>query len=132
MPGKLGDKVTLELPMPVRRVVANEKVEADRGRVALMRGPLVYCVEGADVAGGKVNNLVLLDDVALATKFRSDLLGGVEVINGEVQAVEDKDAKAVAKSVEFTAIPYYAWAHRGKGEMAVWLARTPEAIGDEL
>jgi DUF1680 family protein len=54
-----GDRVTLELPMPVRRVVANEKVEADRGRVALMRGPLVYCVEGADVAGGRVSDLVL-------------------------------------------------------------------------
>ena len=77
-----GDKVTLELPMPVRRVVANEQVEADRGRVALMRGPLVYCVEGADVAGVKVSDLVLRDDAPLATEFRSDLLGGVQVITG--------------------------------------------------
>jgi len=114
-----GDKVKLELPMPVRRVIANEKVEADRGRVALMRGPMVFCVEGADVAGGKVNDLVLPDDAPLASEFRSDLLAGVQVITGE--------ARRVGESVNFTAIPYFAWANRAKGEMAVWLARTIDA-----
>ena len=65
--------------MPVRRVIANDKVENDRGRVALLRGPLVFCVEGADVPGGKVNDLVLPDEAPLASEFRSDLLGGVQV-----------------------------------------------------
>ena len=126
-----GDKVTLEMPMPVRRVVANEQVEADRGRVALMRGPLVYCVEGADVAGGKVSDLVLKDDAPLATEFRSDLLGGVQVITGNAQRAGSKESAAATAMVPFTAIPYYAWAHRGKGEMAVWLARTPQVSGEE-
>jgi len=126
-----GDKVTLDLPMPVRRVVANEKVKADRGRVALMRGPLVFCVEGVDVAGGKVSDLVLPDDAPLATEFRSDLLGGVQVITGEAEHAAANDQAAATEKVHFTAIPYYAWANRAKGEMAVWLARTPAAANDE-
>jgi len=126
-----GDKVTLKLPMPVRRVVANEQVEADRGRVALMRGPLVFCVEGADVVGGKVSDLVLKDDAPLATEFRSDLLGGVQVITGNANRADSKESPAATAMVPFTAIPYYAWAHRGKGEMAVWLARTPQVSGEE-
>jgi uncharacterized protein len=126
-----GDTVTLDLPMPVRRVVANEKVEADRGRVALMRGPLVFCVEGVDVAGGKANNLVLPDDAPLATEFRSDLLGGVQVITGEAERATAKDQTADSEKVRFTAIPYYAWANRAQGEMAVWLARTPAVAGEE-
>lgn len=118
-----GDRVTLDLPMPVRRVTASENVENDRGRVALLRGPLVFCVEGADVAGGKVDDLVLADNALLASNFRSDVLGGVQVITG--------DAQRAGELVKFTAIPYYAWANRGKGEMAVWLARTPDAAREE-
>ena len=106
-----------------RRVIANEKVENDRGRVALLRGPLVFCVEGADVAGGKIDDLILPDDAALSSEFRSDLLGGVQVVTGE--------ARRGVERVKLTAIPYYAWANRGKGEMAVWLPRTSAAIGDE-
>jgi hypothetical protein len=126
-----GDKVALELPMPVRRVVANEQVEADRGRVALMRGPLVYCLEGVDVAGGKVRELALPDDAPLATEFRSDLLGGVQVITGEAEPAAANDRSTASAPVHFTAIPYYAWANRAQGEMAVWLARTREAANDE-
>jgi DUF1680 family protein len=111
-----GDTVTLDLPMPVRRVIANEKVEADRGRVALMRGPIVYCVEGTDVEGGKARELILDDKVPLATEFRGDLLGGVQVISG------------IAGKTPFTAVPYCTWANRTKGEMAVWLARTPDSV----
>jgi hypothetical protein len=126
-----GDKVTLDLPMPVRRVVANEQVEADRGRVALMRGPLVFCVEGVDVAGGKVGDLMLPDDAPLATEFRSDLLGGVQVITGEAEHVSAKDQSTTSARVPFRAIPYYAWANRAKGEMAVWLARTAVAAHED-
>jgi hypothetical protein len=126
-----GDKVALELPMPVRRVVANERVEADRGRVALMRGPLVFCVEGVDVADGKVSDLALPDDAPLATEFRSDLLGGVQVITGEAEHAAAKDRAAASAPVRFTAIPYYAWANRAQGAMAVWLTRTREAANDE-
>ncbi|HPW17511.1 MAG TPA: glycoside hydrolase family 127 protein [Candidatus Aminicenantes bacterium] len=119
-----GDVVELSLPMPVRRVVAHEAVEADRGRVAIERGPLVYCAEGAD-NGGRASNLVLPDGAALAAEPRPDLLGGVVVVTGEAEAVSEKAGRTVTEKRPITLIPYYAWANRGKGEMAVWLAREP-------
>ena len=131
------DVVTLELPMPVRRVVAHVDVEADRGRVALMRGPVVYCIEWPDVHGGQVHNLVLPDDKPLASEFRKELLGGVQLITGAVYRIrEGSEAQTgggskripFTEEITFSAIPYYAWAHRGPGEMAVWLARTADAL----
>jgi DUF1680 family protein len=121
---KAGDVVELSLPMPVRRVVANEAVEADRGLVAVERGPLVYCAEWPD-NGGRVSNLVLPDGAALTAEMKPDLLGGVVVIKGEGEAVVEKAGKVVGENKAVTLIPYYAWANRGKGEMAVWLAREP-------
>jgi len=112
-----GDLVELNLPMPIRRVVAHENAEADRGRVALQRGPLVYCVEHPDVPDGNVHGLMLPDDAPLQEAWREDLLGGVQVIRGQMPRASG------GGEVEFTAIPYYAWAHRGPGEMAVWLRR---------
>jgi hypothetical protein len=110
------------MPMPVRRVLAHEAVEADRGRVAVERGPLVYCAEWPD-NDGRVSNLVLPDGAALAAEARPDLLGGVVIIKGEAEAVSEKAGKIVSEKKPVTLIPYYAWANRGKGEMAVWLAR---------
>ncbi len=101
-----GDQVRLLLPMPVRRIVADARVEADRGRVALQRGPLVYCLESPDNPGLHVREAVLPPELPLTADFRRDELGGVVVIRGG----------------HLTAIPYYAWANRGKAEMAVWLA----------
>jgi len=121
---KAGDVIELQLPMPVRRVAAHDAVKADEGRVALERGPIVYCAEAAD-NGGHVLNLVLPDNARLSTEHRSDLLGGVTVIRGQALGAERGEDKSVhAAPVEFTAIPYYAWSHRGIGEMAVWLAHT--------
>ena len=119
---KAGDVVELSLPMPVRRVAANEAVEADRGRVAIERGPLVYCAEWTD-NDGRVSNIVLADGAQLAIEARPDLLGGVVVIKGDAEAVSEKAGKIVSEKKPVTLIPYYAWANRGKGEMAVWLAR---------
>jgi uncharacterized protein len=121
------DIVTLELPMPVRRVLCDERVEADRGKAALQRGPLVYCVEWPDVENGKVVNLVLSDAAELTVAREEELLGGISVLRGEVSSTEwsgSGEAREVrSDTIPFTAIPYYAWAHRGRGEMAVWLAR---------
>jgi DUF1680 family protein len=127
---KPGDIVTVDLPMETQRILCNDKVEANRGRVALQRGPIVYCVEHPDVAGGKVANLVLPDDAPLTTKHRDELLQGVTVISGTARSVGRKQdgAGKQVEPVKFTAIPYYAWSHRGKGPMAVWLARTPDAV----
>ena len=83
---KAGDVVELSMPMPVRRVVAHEAVEADRGLVAVERGPLVYCAEWTD-NDGRVSNLVLPDGAALTAEMRPDLLNGVVVITGEAEAV---------------------------------------------
>src|SRR5207237_8162234 len=79
---KKGDVIELNLPMPVRRVVANEQVAADRGRVAIQRGPIVYAAEWADNPNGKVRNLMLPDATRLTAEFRPALLNGVEVVKG--------------------------------------------------
>jgi len=113
-----GDTIELELPMPVRRVVAHEKVEANVGKVAIERGPIVYCAEAVD-NGGHVLDLVLPDDAPLETEFRQDMLGGVTVVTGTARALARNAAAASER--DFVAIPYYAWSHRGVGEMAVWL-----------
>jgi DUF1680 family protein len=105
-----GDVVELTLPMPVRRVVGHSKIAATRGKVALERGPLVYCLEGIDNAG-KALGQSLQDDAKISVKWQPDLLHGVNVLRA-------KQGKS-----ELTFVPYYAWAHRGVGEMAVWLTR---------
>ncbi|MEN6425469.1 MAG: glycoside hydrolase family 127 protein [Phycisphaerales bacterium] len=120
-----GDTIELNLPMPVRRIVADERVTADLGRVALQRGPLVYCAEWCDQPGKRALNLLLPDNARLEPQWRSDLLGGVMTLRGRIQALLDD---GTLREQNFTAIPYYAWAHRGPGEMAVWLARDREAL----
>ncbi len=123
-----GDIVEVNLPMPVRRVVAHETVEADRERVALQRGPIVYAAEWPDNAEGKVRNLVLADASPLKSEFRADLLNGVQVITGRAVALKTDEKGAVQKNEQaFTAIPYATWANRGRGEMIVWIPRT-EAV----
>jgi len=117
-----GDVVDLHLPMPVRRVVAHEAVKADQARVAIERGPLVYTAEFVD-NGGRVTNLVLDDQAPLEFQARPALLGGVTVITGRATALKMRNGETVREAAPLTLIPYYAWAHRGKGEMAVWLAR---------
>lgn len=122
---KSGDVIDLALPMPVRRVVANEQVAADRGRVALQRGPVVYCAEWPDNPNGKVRNLLLAGDAKLTAEFRPDLLNGVTVIRSKAYGlVRDAQGQVVKNPQEFTAIPYYAWANRGPGQMLVWIPAT--------
>ena len=119
---KKGDVIELNLAMPVRRVAANDQVAADRGRVAIQRGPIVFAAEWADNANGKVRNLMLPDTTALKAEFQPALLNGVEVVKGKAVALaRDAQGKVNRTEQEFTAIPYYAWANRGKGEMIVWL-----------
>jgi len=122
-----GDVIDLDLPMPIHKVVAHENVLDDRGRLALERGPLVYCVEWPD-NGGSALNLIVEDNASFKAEFQPGLLNGVTVLKGEVEAlVRDEDGVSV-KTVphDLVAIPYYSWANRGMGEMAVWMARNPE------
>jgi len=150
---KSGDVIDLSLPMVVKRVVANDQVVEDAGKVALERGPVVYCVEWPD-NGGRALNLVLPDSAKLTAEIRPGLLKGVVTIRGTAEVVEPgpvaKAAVAGGRAVkgvkpaapgtkaaapasrtagvppatkEFIAIPYYGWANRGDGEMTVWLRR---------
>ncbi len=124
---KKGDEVRLSLPMPIRRLVAIDSVEADRGKVSIQRGPLVYCVEWPDNEGGRVLNLMLERDEPLSGGFEKDLLHGIYSISGKGKSV--KRTSETALDVEETGlklIPYYSWAHRGAGEMMVWI---PEEAG---
>jgi DUF1680 family protein len=117
---KMGDVVVLDLPMDIRRVVANNKVEDDRGKVALQRGPIVYCAEWPDNEG-MVSNILLPDNVNLTSEHKPEMLNGVTIIKGEVSAIRvNSDTDVSTGRQPFIAIPYYAWAHRGKGEMIVW------------
>ena len=119
-----GDVLTLNLAMPVRRVVAHARVADDVGRVALERGPVVYCFEGVDNQD-KVFQLVVPDDVAFASQVRPDLLGGVTVLCGAGQAaVRRPDGSVATEPAALTAIPYYAWCNRGAGQMQVWMPCT--------
>jgi DUF1680 family protein len=118
---KKGDTIEINLPMPVRRVAANDQVAADRGRVALQRGPMVYAAEWPDNPGGKVRHLMLPDRAPLMTEFKPALLNGVTVVKSRAIALAyDSQGKIVKTEQDFTAIPYYAWANRGRGQMLVW------------
>jgi hypothetical protein len=123
-----GDTIDLDLPMPIRRIAADGEVAADRGRLALERGPIVYAAEGVDSPTHKVRNLLLPASAKLTAEFRSDLLNGVEVVNGTAESLAyDAQGKVEQRSVKFTAIPYYAWANRGRDEMLVWIPDTESA-----
>ncbi len=124
---KKGDVIRLSLPMPVQRVYADPHVKADVGRVALQRGPIVYCLEGVD-NDGRVRNLCLPKGSKLSEKFAKDLLGGVTIIQGEALAVARPKEKLETEKVSFKAVPYFAWDNRRPGEMIVWLAEEPEGV----
>ena len=121
---KPGDMIEATFRMPIRRILANPAVKDDVGKAALERGPIVYCAEWPD-NGGRVSNLVLEAKAPLDAERRDNLLNGVTVIKGEATALYEgkKGGPPLSKKQQFVAIPYYAWAHRGEGEMTVWLAR---------
>jgi uncharacterized protein len=118
---KKNDIVEVKLPMGVERVVANANVKDDIGKVALQRGPIIYCAEWAD-NNGRAANFIMPDAATFTTSYKADLLNGVEVIQTTVPAVEVNANGQAVQTVQkpFTAIPYYAWANRGKGEMMIW------------
>ena len=121
-----GDTIELNLPMPIRRVVANPNVKDDRGRIAIERGPVVYCFEGADNPKG-VTSLILPSSAKLQSEYHGDLLEGIVTITGRGQILQTgQNGEKVVEDVDVVAIPYYAWAHRGMNEMAVWVLESAE------
>ena len=124
---KKGDKITMNLPMPVKEVMANNALHNDSNKVALQRGPIMYCGEWKDNAG-KVSNISIPHNTKFKTMYEGALLNGVTVIKAEVFKTDSLSGNV--KKAEFTAIPYYSWANRGKGEMMIWFPQN--AIGKEL
>ena len=125
---KKGDVVRLSLPMDIRRVEASSNVKADQDKIALERGPIMYCAEWPDSPDGHVLDLIVPDKTQLTAEFKPNALGGVEMITGDVEKVKRGPNNEMETSpAKLTAIPYYAWANRGNGEMAVWLATKPTA-----
>jgi uncharacterized protein len=123
-----GDAVELALPMPVRRIASHVAVAGNAGRVALQRGPIVFCLEGVD-NDGCVFDLFIPDAEPLRADPRPDLLNGVVVLAGSAVSVsKDTSGKTVESPRPFRAVPYYAWANRGRTEMLVWLPRTAAAV----
>ena len=123
-----GDRVTLRLPMPPERVEAHPRVRQNAGRVALQRGPIVYCLEEID-NGRDLADLVLPPDAKIRVESGRKLFGGVPVLTARARRRDAKDwagnlyrpAASGMKSVAFKAIPYFLWANRSVGEMVVWI-----------
>lgn len=111
---KKGDRITYELPLEIRQLQSRPEVLANSDRIAIQRGPLVYCVEGADNEG-KVLQLALGSNPNFTTKDYRILDENVQAI--EFQAIDGQTPKTV------TAIPYYTWANRGQNEMMVWIPK---------
>ncbi|MCD8319121.1 MAG: glycoside hydrolase family 127 protein, partial [Paraprevotella sp.] len=124
---KAGDRVEVHFDMEPRVVKANPQVKADRGRVAVERGPLVYCAEWPDNDFDLVNVLANRRPV-FETVERPDLLYGLTEIRTDAQVLGyDKSGRLTTSDVRLTLIPYYAWAHRGAGNMDVWLPQDVDA-----
>ncbi len=117
---KKNDLVEVDLLMEVKRVVANENVKSDIGKVALQRGPIMYCAEWVD-NNSKTTNLIIPANTVFTSEFNPAILNGVMTLKAQVPAViiTNNDNSSTQKQ-SFTAIPYYSWANRGKGEMTLW------------
>ena len=136
---KKGDVVRIHFDMPVRTVVASPRVSDDRGRVAVERGPLVYCTEWADNEGIDPHHLLLsrkpqfdvLPTYGIENKEGNGQTFNVTAISAQVQEASiSNEGKLAAKDVTIKLIPYYAWNHRGAGKMDVWLARSLSGLED--
>jgi uncharacterized protein len=128
---KAGDVVELALPLKPRLLESHPLVEETRNQVAVMRGPLVYCLESPDLPhGASVPDVTLPRDAKFAPRFEKELLGGVAVLEGKAELAPVRPwngelyrevKPAESKPVELKLVPYFAWGNRGKSEMTVWM-----------
>lgn len=113
-----GDTVAIHFPMPVRRIKAHKSVADNQGKLALERGPIVYCLEGKDQQDGKVFNKFIPDHADITATHEPGLLSGITTLQG---AAREIDAQGHIKDITFRAIPYAVWNNRGADQMAVWI-----------
>lgn len=124
---KKNDEVLVSLPMEIKQVVANEKIRDNIGKVALQRGPIVFCAEWAD-NNGKAGNIIVPAGAAFSTEYKPTLLNGIMTLKTEVPVVSITGTESITTERKtVTMIPYYSWANRGKGEMTIWF---PSQIKD--
>ncbi len=123
-----GDKITVDLPMDIKRVSSRAEVKANIERVAIQRGPMIYCVEGADNAGRAVN--IVLPKSSLFTIVKQTVLSEPVIsiqTDATVLTVSPNGDEVKTEKKTITAVPYYTWNNRGSGQMLVWL---PQRILD--
>ena len=123
-----GDKITVDFPMEVEKVKANEQVIADKGRFALQRGPVVYCLEGVDQKDSAVQSLVIDTAAVINAVYKPGVLNGITelTMQGYTAVKEPKSDNSLSSKQTITAIPYYSWNNRGSGEMEVWIPYTAD------
>lgn len=124
---KKNDEILVSLPMEIRQIIANEKIKDNIGKLALQRGPIVYCAEWAD-NNGKAGNIIVPAGAVFSTEYKPTLLNGVMTLKTEVPVVSITGTESITTEKKtVTMIPYYSWANRGKGEMTIWF---PSQIKD--
>ena len=124
---KKGDKVVIHFDLEPRVVKAHAEVAADEGRIAVERGPVVYCAEWPDNPGFSVRGTIVNQKPAFRVRHSSDLYGIDKIVTLAQALSYGADGRLVVRDVDLTLIPYYAWCHRGSGEMSVWLPQTVQA-----
>jgi hypothetical protein len=122
-----GDKIELDIPMPVRKVIADERIRDNKDKIAVQKGPLIFCAEWPDNNRGNVLNMMLNKDADFTSEFIPDLLGGTQVIrtSGFQTKRNVKSGISILDEEPLTLIPYALWNNRGPGEMMVWLPVSP-------
>lgn len=127
-----GDKISFALPMQVKKILADPAVKADDNRFAFQRGPIVYCIEGADRKDSSVMHLMVDTSAQIKVKYIADKLGGIEQLEAPAVLLKRKSETHSTDAIEtipteVTAIPYYSWNNRGADEMEVWIPYNNQA-----
>lgn len=126
---KKGDRVEIKFDNSARIIRSNDQIKTNIGKIAIERGPIVYCAEWPD-NDFNITSMILYPNPALSEKRESKLHGIVQ-LNMDAQTVDRNDTgDLVVKKVNLSLIPYYAWAHRGEGYMKVWLPTTPQSLNN--
>ena len=126
---KKGDKVVIHFDMEPRVVKAHKAVKADAGRIAVEKGPVVYCAEWPDNPGFSVRSMIVNQKPSFRVEHTDELYGIDKIVTSAQALSYGEDGRLVVRDVDLTLIPYYAWCHRGSGEMTVWLPQTLQAVG---
>jgi DUF1680 family protein len=127
-----GDVIELGMPMPVRMIVADPHIEHTRNQVAIMRGPIVYCLESIDLPEGvAIEDICLPGDAEWKIRYEPDNLGGVALLSTNSLVIEKNARRDIGgyrqvsdvrgRRVDVTMIPYYAWNNRDEPKMTIWL-----------